>query len=467
MKLRNLIQVGVILAISLISANTLISQWIYLGLNNEIITTVCPDPNNNDIIFAGSIGDFVQGTVGKVFRSINSGTTWDTLLSGVRVTDILVSPFNSNTIYVTTSGTQSLQPGIINSTNGGQNWSRCDSGIYFSSEVGARRIAMSPIDSNVIFLATGGPMGGWVYKTINGGKNWYPCIDTTMAGLGSNVAKIILDSDSLQYLFAINSYYGDLIKSTDYGESWNITKEQLAYATDMEFGEDRYVIYISSDISEQYPKGFYKSTDNGSHWENLGNGFIRNHAKIMSLALRRKEIPNGIYVSGFLYNQNEYNPKTDKVWGIFYSSDGGYNWEHKGLDSLYIESVELSSDENTLYAGVFSSFGQSPSGLYKLDLTTDVLDDVLKIPLQFSLMHNYPNPFNPSTQITFSVLKATDVTLKVYDILGREVAVLVNERKQAGEYNVTWNAEGVPSGVYFYRIVAGDFIETKKMVVVR
>jgi hypothetical protein len=85
----------------------------------------------------------------------------------------------------------------------------------------------------------------------------------------------------------------------------------------------------------------------------------------------------------------------------------------------------------------------------------------------FRLSPNYPNPFNPSTQITYSVPKATNATLKVYDVLGREIAVLVNERKQPGEYKVTWNAEGVPSGVYFYRLVAGDFIGTKKMVVMK
>jgi len=86
------------------------------------------------------------------------------------------------------------------------------------------------------------------------------------------------------------------------------------------------------------------------------------------------------------------------------------------------------------------------------------------VPNQFRLS-NYPNPFNPSTQITFSIPKVTNVTLKIYDLLGRDIAILVNERKQAGEYAVNWDAEGVPSGVYFYRIVAGDFIQTNKMMV--
>jgi flagellar hook assembly protein FlgD len=85
----------------------------------------------------------------------------------------------------------------------------------------------------------------------------------------------------------------------------------------------------------------------------------------------------------------------------------------------------------------------------------------------FRLYQNYPNPANPVSIIKFSLQKSTPVTLKIYDILGREVALLVNERKLAGEHTVSWDAVSVPSGVYFYRMVAGYFIETKKMVVMK
>jgi hypothetical protein len=95
------------------------------------------------------------------------------------------------------------------------------------------------------------------------------------------------------------------------------------------------------------------------------------------------------------------------------------------------------------------------------------VQDNRMFPVHFCLAQNYPNPFNPSTKIEYSIPKTNQVTIKIYDILGREIATMVNERKQAGEYNVIWNAESVPSGVYFYRIVAGEFIETKKMVVVK
>jgi len=93
--------------------------------------------------------------------------------------------------------------------------------------------------------------------------------------------------------------------------------------------------------------------------------------------------------------------------------------------------------------------------------------EVATPPLAFSLKQNYPNPFNPSTFIGYRLPGASPVTLRMYDILGREVATLVSGIGQPGEYRIQWNAEYTPGGVYFYRLVAGDFVETKKMMVVR
>ena len=86
---------------------------------------------------------------------------------------------------------------------------------------------------------------------------------------------------------------------------------------------------------------------------------------------------------------------------------------------------------------------------------------------EFALYNNYPNPFNPSTTIRYQIPDRSLVTLKVCNILGREVAILINEEKTAGTYELTWNAENLPSGVYFYRIQAGEFIQTKKMILLK
>ena len=86
---------------------------------------------------------------------------------------------------------------------------------------------------------------------------------------------------------------------------------------------------------------------------------------------------------------------------------------------------------------------------------------------EFHLLQNYPNPFNPFTNIMYTIVKQEFTTLKVYDILGKEIAVLVNEEKLPGRYQVTFNAANLASGVYFYTLTTGDFKETKKMVLVK
>jgi hypothetical protein len=85
----------------------------------------------------------------------------------------------------------------------------------------------------------------------------------------------------------------------------------------------------------------------------------------------------------------------------------------------------------------------------------------------FSLMQNYPNPFNPSTTISFSLPSKSFVSLKVFDSIGRKMAIIISEEMSAGSYAKQWNAKGVPSGVYFYRLQSGLFIETKKLVLLR
>ena len=85
----------------------------------------------------------------------------------------------------------------------------------------------------------------------------------------------------------------------------------------------------------------------------------------------------------------------------------------------------------------------------------------------YELYQNHPNPFNPITTINYSIPKLSFVTIKIYDVLGKEVTTLVNEEKPIGTYELSWSAANLTSGVYFYRIQAGDFIVTKKMILLR
>ena len=103
--------------------------------------------------------------------------------------------------------------------------------------------------------------------------------------------------------------------------------------------------------------------------------------------------------------------------------------------------------------------------LQRLDTIVSVKD--FSVPTDFTLEQNYPNPFNPSTTIKYQIPELSFVTLKVYDVLGSKIITLVSEEKPFGNYEVEFNAATLPSGVYFYRLHSGSFVETKKMVLIK
>lgn len=104
--------------------------------------------------------------------------------------------------------------------------------------------------------------------------------------------------------------------------------------------------------------------------------------------------------------------------------------------------------------------------VYQQELLTTV-EDEKPLPIEFKLEQNYPNPFNPSTRITYHLPKTANVELKVYDVLGNEIATLVDEVKPAGYYEVEFDASLISSGVYIYKIIAGDYSYSRKMILLK
>ena len=134
-------------------------------------------------------------------------------------------------------------------------------------------------------------------------------------------------------------------------------------------------------------------------------------------------------------------------------------------------STILRSGKTLYLGGDFTLVNDDPAS-YFAAYTDETLTSVEKIygsavPERMSLSQNYPNPFNPTTVINYELPVNSDVSLKVYNLLGREVAALVNEKKEAGSYSIKWNATGFSSGVYFYRLQAGSFSVTKKLIVIK
>lgn len=130
-------------------------------------------------------------------------------------------------------------------------------------------------------------------------------------------------------------------------------------------------------------------------------------------------------------------------------------------DSIIVQFQILSDSQTDPGIGTYAlidqlSFGQATS-----------VQQIDQIPVEYSLQQNYPNPFNPLTSIEYSISEASFTELKIYDLLGNKVAVLVNEYQSPGKYSAEFNAINLPSGTYFYRLTSGEFSETKKLLLIK
>jgi hypothetical protein len=191
-----------------------------------------------------------------------------------------------------------------------------------------------------------------------------------------------------------------------------------------------------------------------------------------------------------------YGGRVNVRWNISEGREGGGNYTLKfgwvsALEDATLRAnrtqahiFSLTADTTEAGAGNYTAqFSTSPYSVSRGGITTlgtfavgkfkDVPDIVgverneKGVPTGFSLSQNYPNPFNPTTRIQYSVPSTQYISLKVYDVLGRELSTLVSEVKPPGTYTVEWDARGLPSGVYFYRMQAGHFTETRKLVLLR
>ena len=196
--------------------------------------------------------------------------------------------------------------------------------------------------------------------------------------------------------------------------------------------------------------GVFLSTDNGTSWTAVNTGLT--NRIVQSLAVSGTNLFAGTWGGG-----------------VFLSTDNGTNWTQTRLATTEVRSLAVSG--TNLFAGNYGG------GVWRRplsDMVTSVDRLSADLPTHFSLNRNFPNPFNTTTVIRFSLPSRSFVSLKVFDGLGREVTLLVSEELPAGTYTRQWNATGLPSGVYFYRLEAqplsgqsGSFMETKKLQLIR
>jgi photosystem II stability/assembly factor-like uncharacterized protein len=294
--------------------------------------------------------------------------------------------------------------------------------------------------SNLIVTTKNG-----LYLSSDKGTSWKP----TGTNLPPNLYSIVTIGPDVFAGFVEAGVY----ISTDNGETWSVDNDTLY--TLGEFVSIGSTIFadrgpwFGGDNIPPYKGGVFRSTDFGKTWSYASSGLPAN------------PYPSQLVVHGtdifVCISQDNF----------YMSGDNGNSWHKMGSGSenfVYSASLILFVNDSSIFVGA------NQSGIWQFPLSEIT---AVKYPLNsavpaFSVLEqNYPNPFNPSTTIKYQLPMTNFVTLKVYDILGREVETLVNERQSAGTHSVTFNAGGLSSGVYFYRIIAGSFVQTKKLMVIK
>jgi CubicO group peptidase (beta-lactamase class C family) len=161
-------------------------------------------------------------------------------------------------------------------------------------------------------------------------------------------------------------------------------------------------------------------------------------------------------------------------WGLIWMKPlwSDYDiWGHTGGDYGVTTAMFLRESDDTGVILLTNADGDQPykAAVDRLfdEITVGVEEELVDIPKDFILMQNYPNPFNSTSVIKYSVPKLSQVSLKIFNTLGQEIETLVNEEKPVGTYELNWNADNLPSGVYFYRLQAGDYVQTRKMILLK
>jgi predicted GH43/DUF377 family glycosyl hydrolase len=204
-------------------------------------------------------------------------------------------------------------------------------------------------------------------------------------------------------------------------------------------------------------------------WYGGGNGIGTGDIGFASTDIFPPAVPTGLkafYIDSIPANKLSWDENTEEDFSYYtiYRSTSNTSYEKIGQvsNSFFLDSTLMTG---SMYAvSATDNLGNESA---KSDPVVTGLSETSEVPIKYYLSSNYPNPFNPATKIRYQIANAGMVSLQVYNLLGEVVATLVNEEKPVGTYELTWNAENLSSGVYFYRLQAGNFIETKKMLLLK
>lgn len=366
---------------------------------------------------------------------------------------------------------------ILKTTNQGQNWFIQNSGVPQK-----RLHGIEIIDSNIIYC-----IGYFetILKSTNGGGNWMVLSDGEISNSGSYFRTFFINKDT-GWICGTGQ---KVLKTTNGALSFDTIQ-----VPNSGFMDDMYFRNYNDGIICGDGGTIFRTTNGGNTWFEVivplgfqAAGFDMLSVVDTSIVFCIGQTNNKLYRSldfGLTWDSVSRAPHIDDTYAIYFvnsdtgwiggtsgfmlkTTNGGENWFMQNMSQFnqgFIHWIHFVNDTTGWAVGaatkiLFTNTGGDPKvGIQNISN---------QIPNDFILEQNYPNPFNNSTNINFSIRERSLIKLEVYDLLGREVAVLINEFRNAGSYVVGFNASALASGIYYYKIKAGTFEATKRMVLIK
>ena len=397
----------------------------------------------NSVVFLDSFTGYAsarqQSDSSYILKTTNGGDNWE-IIHRSSLAMINVKILNINTGF--TCGAY-----LFKTTNGGYNWEQVNAPPISPEDFYA-------IDENIIWIISSEGMTGGVFRTTNGGQSW----TQQLAAGGDNPDKIYMYNARIGFIVDNPSNPPNLRKTTNGGESWfTIMNEGF---------NDMYFIDSLTGWKCWSTLTIKKTTNGGINWITYN---LPPEGGVIDLSMIRKM---------HLLNN-------DTIWGagsrgytslgfrglLYLTTNGGLNWGYQLPD---INSIPITRYWYIYFTNKYTGWSYSlGSGVHTTtggDTTiyTSIKQISNEVPMNYILEQNYPNPFNQFTIINVQCLIGGKIKLKVYDIAGKVVKIILDEYKPSGTYSIRFNTTGLSSGIYFYSlIVDGKVLDTKKATLIK
>jgi hypothetical protein len=445
--------------------------------SSAIMNIIINDENPSEFLIAvrNSNNNF-----NKILKTTNSGNTWnisaDSLTFSYFGIPMTPDPSHPDTVYTMSADS------LMFTTDFGNTWASITDSVGCSLPCD---IEVFP-DTSIILV---GDNGTGIFKSVDYGQTWENVYNTT-----GEIPTITVDYNNAGVVWAAKwGGGGSLLKSTDYGSTWQV----LSFFESL----DMWGIHIDPNNSNYIVAGkflggvMYITHDGGNTWKSAATGSRNYQVYIVDSMNVYAAQGNGLWklnsttfipVELISFTASIVNNKVSLNWTTATEINNlGFDIEISYDKQLYkkigfVRGFGTSSEKhNYTYSFNESLSSSAYFRLKQIDLDgsfeySSVVEVDALNSSEFILAQNYPNPFNPTTKIGFQIANLPSgkqgfgfASLKVYDVLGREVATLVNEEKPAGEYEVGFDASHLSSGIYFYKLIADNFSSIKKMILIK